>query len=953
MRLRSAVENKPAYARAASRRILFPYARAQLAGKLPRVSEETIRSVAWDALLGSPGALDTQVKLSLAASDLSQSHGSVRIGRRWDIDCLLVPLESLGAPRCGFWHYPAPRSARTLLQQWRVRISQYGIDNMRSPHEFIGTTASGGMIYHIFAFFPGLPKKPRWRGRGSRLTRAQRRFFNNQIFYPALRETYPPHDLQHHPWSFEAAEDRARARQKESVTRGERAYIEWGYYLENDRRGDGRLPLDTLWRKVGARLRRGHPEWHGVQLVAVVCGTKLQLHSHGISETDDSRMYGGRPGLRGLLQSKLDSSFHIHLVDRQRIWVDLAYEDIAVYHGEEGEGEEAVVLLRRTCCNDSDMEQLGLSSKRQIYHWQGTADASSVRASPGVSSAASLGLPGELSQKLISFSQPTVDSFKEQSRGHTDPVRRQRLVKALITAIQRIYRSIATQRLSPSPGFAARQEYRVCIDFLDNFDPPATQLSLDNGIEGEKHWPYSAVSLADALDFIHWNLSRWLFALCAVLSPPRPTLDDQHPTHASVCAFMDVLNLTVNSEHIGRHLRHSHYRYARPSEESEEETGGGASAGAVEGQGPTLDSAEYGAYGYITVMPHYEKSKLYHAAPHPALPSAGKSIRWWLARPRVPHPRDPNSSKIWIKLTDRSADHACCLPGEALSNLYSKHDGIESMVIPDSSKFSIGRQQSLCRVTNIHIRTCAQNVNKLRGLLASMPLLRTLELDAATYQSCSFWKYNSPLSAQRSKKILIGLFSGVATKSRDPILLQTLNLRGLNLDASTTLVEAIKVSRLESLILQQCSNVSSLFSNCHGPNEPSSLRDLLITSTTLIEDDRNESAPSINTFLRAATRLERLVIDAQFDRTLEPSVEAVAKDSLTVLMLRCTFPVGPPHIYTQRCWTPRDIQQLAERCGNLKELGIHFPPLSLSQSLQNQDLAREAPQYLAFTASLL
>jgi hypothetical protein len=55
---------------------------------------------------------------------------------------------------------------------------------------------------------------------------------------------------------------------------------------------------------------------------------------------------------------------------------------------------------------------------------------------------------------------------------------------------------------------------------------------------------------------------------------------------------------------------------------------------------------EYGALGFITAMPQYEKSRLYHAALHPHLPEGtGKKIRWWLARPNVPHPRNPESSE--------------------------------------------------------------------------------------------------------------------------------------------------------------------------------------------------------------------------------------------------------------------------------------------------------------------
>lgn len=556
-------------------------------GRLPKLSEEKMRAVAWDALLGSPGEDNSQVKLSLESSDLFGTDQGIEMQRRWDIDTQLIPFHSLGAVRNGLYHYPAPRSTRTLSQQWRVRVSQYGINNIKVPHEFIGTTTSGGITYCMYAFFPGQPKARKRRRRGLRLTRAQREYFYESVFYPALRDTYPRHDLQHHPGSLKTAEDRARARQKESVTQGTRAYTELGYYLDNGRREDGQLPLDTLWHGVRSRLRRAPIEWQRIQLVGVAYDTKLQIKSYSIADTpaDD----GGSvrcPGLRTRLRSTLESAFHMDLIDYPRIWVDLAYEDIAWKVNDEGL-EDPVVLLRKTCCNDHDMEALGLSRKRQTYHWQGTADASSIRAATGVSSVnykggfgyaqaynvikelfnnvarSTQGLVADEALKLISFSQSNLDSFKGQMRGHIDSAKRQRLVKALIATLKRLYRSLTTHRTSPSPGYSARQEYRVSIDVLNNFDPPTSQPSLDLARGAEKHWPYFAIAVPDALEFIHWNSNRWLFALCAVLSSPRPSLDDQHLTHASVCAFMDVLNLTLNSQHISRYLRHSHYYYDR------------------------------------------------------------------------------------------------------------------------------------------------------------------------------------------------------------------------------------------------------------------------------------------------------------------------------------------------------------------------------------------------------
>lgn len=229
-----------------------------------------------------------------------------------------------------------------------------------------------------------------------------------------------------------------------------------------------------------------------------------------------------------------------------------------------------------------------------------------------------------------------------------------------------------------------------------------------------------------------------------------------------------------------------------------------------------------------------------------------------------------------------------------------------------------------------------------------MPLLRDLEVDATLSERCGLYHYDSPLSITYTRKILEGLFSILLTRGENLKMLRALNLKGLDLRKSDDLTKAIPFHSLERLILQQCANVSYLLSACKGPNKPQSLRDLLITSTTVIENCR-KSTTRMNSFLSAATNLERLVVDAQFDPSLEPSLQSFAKSSLQVLMLRCTSPTGPSPAASRHHWAVHEVQHLAETCPHLQEIGIHFPPLSLWRSLTESDLRREEPQYCAFT----
>jgi hypothetical protein len=107
----------------------------------------------------------------------------------------------------------------------------------------------------------------------------------------------------------------------------------------------------------------------------------------------------------------------------------------------------------------------------------------------------------------------------------------------------------------------------------------------------------------------------------------------------------------------------------------------------------------------------------------------------------------------------------------------------------------------------------------------------------------------------------------------------------------------------------------------------------------------------MNTFLRAASNLQSLVIDAQYDSALEPRIESFAKLQLEMLMLRCTPPIGLQSNILHRYWTTQELQDVIRRCPNLSELGINFPPLPITHNLEAKGLADEAPEYEAFAVS--
>ena len=140
-----------------------------------------------------------------------------------------------------------------------------------------------------------------------------------------------------------------------------------------------------------------------------------------------------------------------------------------------------------------------------------------------------------------------------------------------------------------------------------------------------------------------------------------------------------------------------------------------------------------------------------------------------------------------------------------------------------------------------------------------MPLLRILELEGTASENCGLTgltRYDPPISARSSKNIIRALFSSVFSKRKEPLLLRTLNLKGFNLETSSSLLrQAIRFYDIKSLTLQQCSSILTLLETCCGYHEPKSLRHLLITSTTNIQANPPTSIATIDNFLEAALNL--------------------------------------------------------------------------------------------------
>ena len=219
-------------------------------------------------------------------------------------------------------------------------------------------------------------------------------------------------------------------------------------------------------------------------------------------------------------------------------FVDLAYED---YAEEVGGEKRTLALVRRTTCNVAEMHTLGLSKRSQLFNWHGTAEGSAVRAEPAKKSALRQGglafvqaynpiktlfapvdrkaeaLFSQPAFRSLGFTQSTLEQFQTMRHGSSrDPEGRRRALHALKAVQKRLCDTIDGVLADEEHGFTARKELRTTWEAFMNVEPPEGTMQLHEG----HHWPFWVFLKEDVVDWIYWDTNRWLYAICAVLSPP-------------------------------------------------------------------------------------------------------------------------------------------------------------------------------------------------------------------------------------------------------------------------------------------------------------------------------------------------------------------------------------------------------------------------------------------------
>lgn len=233
----------------------------------------------------------------------------------------------------------------------------------------------------------------------------------------------------------------------------------------------------------------------------------------------------------------LGATFHKDYVNMDYSFLDLAYEDRA--HAKVGDSWLPTYTLRKTKCNDYDMNQLGLAKKKETFLWCSTRDASSVRATPSIKSDIYAGEPritsdvpgahfsghvayvqsyNNIFHLLASpnrsyeplFSQREFCNLAYRAATLTEHYRitksldtsrgtRRRLLKALKSIILYVKSVISSCRLS-SKHRSVRQEFRISLAMFTSLDIGELELDLAEG----SHYPFYAFLPKDVTDYMEW-----------------------------------------------------------------------------------------------------------------------------------------------------------------------------------------------------------------------------------------------------------------------------------------------------------------------------------------------------------------------------------------------------------------------------------------------------------------
>ncbi|KAF1980669.1 hypothetical protein K402DRAFT_275717 [Aulographum hederae CBS 113979] len=176
--------------------------------------DDDFRGLNWNKLLVGDSTMNPLGIWKSEQELIRRTNGPIEIRREWDLDSDIFRATTLGVFRGGFQFAYRPPFLRRIVQNQRIKLG--GVKIHRCKQLMIGTGVfAGGQGYYCHVIFPHMDIGSQGV---THLSDAAQAVWIDDIVLPALREACPSSILAHHPFSFEDADGKAKAKLEQAST---------------------------------------------------------------------------------------------------------------------------------------------------------------------------------------------------------------------------------------------------------------------------------------------------------------------------------------------------------------------------------------------------------------------------------------------------------------------------------------------------------------------------------------------------------------------------------------------------------------------------------------------------------------------------------------------------------------------------------------------------------------
>lgn len=178
-----------------------------------------------------------------------------------------------------------------------------------------------------------------------------------------------------------------------------------------------------------------------------------------------------------------------------------------------------------------------------------------------------------------------------------------------------------------------------------------------------------------------------------------------------------------------------------------------------------------------------------------------------------------------------------------------------------------------------------------------------------------------------SKDIIHWVFHELAPDKQ--IRLRALTIYELDFEtAASRLIEAVDMTGLDSLGLQNCYNIVNLLRSISAAGAPLRMAMHSLTIVGRLEEAEGRNDDAIDDFLGSFTGLKCLVIAASAQEALRPKLESLSKHaaSLEVLYLDCVWNQLSGSLLDEH-YNALELRRFLQRCDRLEQLVLNPPEM--------------------------